>query len=955
MKSRTLLALGYPEPVRFCDSCFEVCSVRDAFMDVVRNGDVKAVEAALTQGHVSADDSTGTQTPLLVASSRGCTDVMRVLLDNGANVHGFPRWRDPRGEQSAAELDGWVDSGPKPRGDSPLHYSAMIGSVECVQMLVRLKADLNRPSTRHGETPLHKAVLFGRTEVVEELLAAGASTSHGNDRGFTPVQLCELCGEEAICAAFRLHGCIVNPCTVASVRNGFVTMQNRPELLWEVLSALYLYKRPRRARLLLSELLVATHAVGYPVDQYLPQLCDLALHEPPGDIAIKQALISLAISTPLMAFSLAFYITSVSDANPASAKTFCDVLESVVFGGANTPSTPGSAAGSVRGDTPSSEGQEAASLESNEVPAALAPLMRKSSSKQSFREGTSTPRSSSNTPRARLDAQRIELGSKEYEALNQSSASLGERTSERTESSADFLQQYGQQRCAWAIAETPRERRSMLLKCRKFLKVLRELGTKLPLVAPAVRARELQGAMEKINERLPPCLYIPLIVGHNRMFWVLSILPEEAKVFSTNTRAPFYCLAEVRIVEDPAGPDLWGSICEEAHDPADHAQRVRERASAYHGDGEGADAERQRAGPGRPRGGRASDQSYASWVQKGPGGNERGHTDGPLHSPASQKQSVEQEQILESIFGESWTYKRERVRASSPHGHLENWGLIAYICKSGDDLRQEQFAMQLIEHFHLVFSKAKTNLWLRPYQVIATANDAGLIQVVPDAVSLHSLREKWGQMSGPSPAESSLAAFFCAAYGPPSCETHKKAQQNFIESMAAYAVVCYLLKVKDRNDGNLLLTRQGHIVHIDFGYLISNSPGDIAFEQAPFKLTSELVDIMGGKDSSSFHYFRELCVQGFLEARKPQNYQKILMMVEMMANGVGGELGIPCVSGQPPAELVSTLKSLYMLGRTDEEVRVFVHDLVDQSLDNWYTKQYDYFQVLQKRWTNLFT
>eukprot|EP00961_Rhodomonas_salina_P226794 3066482-Rhodomonas_salina.2 len=145
-------------------------------------------------------------------------------------------------------------------------------------------------------------------------------------------------------------------------------------------------------------------------------------------------------------------------------------------------------------------------------------------------------------------------------------------------------------------------------------------------------------------------------------------------------------------------------------------------------------------------------------------------------------------------------------------------------------------------------------------QVIATANDAGLIQVVPDAVSLHSLREKWGQMSGPSPAESSLAAFFCAAYGPPSCETHKKAQQvwtrknerkkrqrmramaryavggtergfgaelglsggvvcvryagavlrermgwsavlssrlvqNFIESMAAYAVVCYLLKV----------------------------------------------------------------------------------------------------------------------------------------------------------------
>ena len=31
--------------------------------------------------------------------------------------------------------------------------------------------------------------------------------------------------------------------------------------------------------------------------------------------------------------------------------------------------------------------------------------------------------------------------------------------------------------------------------------------------------------------------------------------------------------------------------------------------------------------------------------------------------------------------------------------------------------------------------------------------------------------------------------------------------------------------------------------------------------------------VMGGKDSASFSYFRELCVQAFLEARKPENCQ----------------------------------------------------------------------------------
>ena len=34
-----------------------------------------------------------------------------------------------------------------------------------------------------------------------------------------------------------------------------------------------------------------------------------------------------------------------------------------------------------------------------------------------------------------------------------------------------------------------------------------------------------------------------------------------------------------------------------------------------------------------------------------------------------------------------------------------------------------------------------------------------------------------------------------------------------------------------------------HTLHIDFGFMLSNTPGDMAFEQAPFKLTSEYVQV----------------------------------------------------------------------------------------------------------------
>ena len=40
------------------------------------------------------------------------------------------------------------------------------------------------------------------------------------------------------------------------------------------------------------------------------------------------------------------------------------------------------------------------------------------------------------------------------------------------------------------------------------------------------------------------------------------------------------------------------------------------------------------------------------------------------------------------------------------------------------------------------------------------------------------------------------------------------------------------------------MDEEGHIIHIDFGFMLSNSPGGVNFESAPFKLTRELLEVM---------------------------------------------------------------------------------------------------------------
>ncbi|CAZ85418.1 unnamed protein product [Tuber melanosporum] len=312
-------------------------------------------------------------------------------------------------------------------------------------------------------------------------------------------------------------------------------------------------------------------------------------------------------------------------------------------------------------------------------------------------------------------------------------------------------------------------------------------------------------------------------------------------------------------------------------------------------------------------------------------------------TPKNEVAAIKAKIIAKNV--EEWSAKRERIRKSSPYGWCKNWDLLSVIVKTGADLRQEAFACQLIHVCGKIWEKADVPVWIKRMRILVTGESSGLIETITNGTSLHSLKRSLTiasitSMKNPRGRIASLKDHFVKTFGEPESDTYKTAVGAFTQSLAAYSIICYILQLKDRHNGNVLIDNQGHIIHIDFGFMLSNSPGSVGFESAPFKLTQEYVDVLGGAQSAEFAKFRALCKQAFQALRKSAD--NIVLLVELM----GKESRMPCfASGAEYA--TNHLRQRFQLQLSEAEAETFVDDvLIQKSLGSYFTRMYDQFQYL---------
>ncbi|KAG5473810.1 hypothetical protein LSCM1_04440 [Leishmania martiniquensis] len=267
------------------------------------------------------------------------------------------------------------------------------------------------------------------------------------------------------------------------------------------------------------------------------------------------------------------------------------------------------------------------------------------------------------------------------------------------------------------------------------------------------------------------------------------------------------------------------------------------------------------------------------------------------------------------------------------------------IFKMGDDCRQDQISLQLIGLMHRILSATGVPFFLYPYRVVTTRQNSGIIECVPRSRS----RNEIGKL-----VESNVAEFFVQTFGHPESAGFRRARENFVESTAAYSVVSFILNIKDRHNGNIMIDADGHLVHIDFGFLFDTSPGgDMNFESSPFKLTTEMVQLIGmdvrGEsklqskalaralvDEENYIYFKTLVNRCYLAVR--QYAREICILVELMLHS-----GLPCFK---PKKTIAHLAQRLAMDKNEIEAADYMRRLIHKSRQNFRTVLYDYYQKI---------
>merc|ERR1712187_635664 len=146
--------------------------------------------------------------------------------------------------------------------------------------------------------------------------------------------------------------------------------------------------------------------------------------------------------------------------------------------------------------------------------------------------------------------------------------------------------------------------------------------------------------------------------------------------------------------------------------------------------------------------------------------------------------------------------------------------------------------------------------------------------------------------------------------------------ENFIRSSAGYCVLTYILGIGDRHLDNLMVTKDGRLFHIDFGFILGKDPKPFP---PPMRICKEMVEGMGGNDSPGYQSFKAKCCQAYKILRR--HAKLIINLLYLMTDS-----GLKDLCGVPHFAILKVEQKFQAL-MDDEQSEEHFLSLIDESVN----------------------
>ncbi|AFP65500.1 phosphatidylinositol 4-kinase (nucleomorph) [Chroomonas mesostigmatica CCMP1168] len=253
--------------------------------------------------------------------------------------------------------------------------------------------------------------------------------------------------------------------------------------------------------------------------------------------------------------------------------------------------------------------------------------------------------------------------------------------------------------------------------------------------------------------------------------------------------------------------------------------------------------------------------------------------------------------------------------------------IFYFLFKKAKDFYNEQLGAFNVSQFDKLFREGNLDIWLNPFLIQFSDLNFGSIEVIPNSITFHYLHKIFRPNNNIKMFQDNNNY---------EIKIVKKKKINFIQSLAGYSLLCFFIQLKDRHNNNILINSEDRVIHIDFGFILGDFPGLVNLEADFFKLTKEFFFKIGGINTEENELFIESTIRGFFLIKK--NMGKFLSIFRRTLKEKKRK--------KKNKQKLLNFQRRFKIPKQSNHIIKFALSIINKSLGNWKTNQYDRYQFL---------